>query len=185
MNTWEQEVKLDGILSGFQSEDEEWWGPIKGLFFRMDCILLRYSDEGSSGLSRNSSGNTNEEPKRASEAEMAESSLGTLRRPSRTRGRWWNQSDPAKRERRETLSWRWNLSTIPLDWACNEVVGEWTISRNLHRADHTELVKWAPRSDVITAGTPNIGIHERKSTFAHSSAVVECRGTASGHLVGL
>ena len=151
----------------------------------MDWILLRNSDEGSSGLSRNSPGTTNREPKRASKAEMAESSLGTLRRSSRTRVRWWNQSDPANRERWETLSWRWNFCTIPLDWGWNEVVGECTIPRNLHRADHTEVVNWSPRSDDITAGTRNIGIHERKSTFAHSSTVIVWRGTASGYLADL
>ena len=48
------------------------------LFFRIDWILLRYSEKGSSELSRNSWGSSGE-PKRASEAEIAESSLGTLR----------------------------------------------------------------------------------------------------------
>ena len=66
---------------------EEWWDRTDALFFSIDWILLRYSDKGSSGVSRNSQGNTNGEPKRASEVETDESSLGTLRSPSNTRGR--------------------------------------------------------------------------------------------------
>ena len=48
-----------------------------------DWILPRYFDEGSSGLSRNSPVRTSEEPKRASEVEIAESALGTLQRQVR------------------------------------------------------------------------------------------------------
>ena len=78
------------------------------LFFRIDWILLRYSEKGSSGLSKNSQGNTSGEPKRASGAEIAE-------------------------------------------------------------------------SEVITDGTPKVGIQDRSKALAHSSAVLDWRGIASGH----
>ena len=162
-----------------------WWGGSTGLFFVICWIHWRYSGEGSSGLSMNSYGRTIGEPNTASDGEIDESSLGTLRRPSRTRWRWWKQSDPASWAWRETLSWWWNLSTIPSDWGWKEVVGvgEWVIPRNLQSADFTELVNWAPRLEIITYGTLNRGIHEHRKTLAQSFAVVKWRGTAAGHLV--
>jgi len=87
MKTCEQEVKLDEIWSGFRTGDAEWWGRTVELFLRIDWIFLGYSDEGSFILSRNYPGKTNREPKRASEVEIAESSLRTLLRPSKPRGR--------------------------------------------------------------------------------------------------
>ena len=150
-----------------------WWGGSTGLFFVICWIHWRYSGEGSSGLSRKSHGRTIGEPNTASDGEIDESSLGTLWRPCRTRWRWWKQSDLASWAWRKTLSWWWNLSTIPSDWGWKEVVGEWVIPRNLQSADHTELVNWAPRSEIITNGTLNRGIHEHRKTLAQSFAVVK------------
>ena len=89
IKTWEQDNKLVGILfsapeSGLRTE---WWGGETGIFFKICCICRRYSTEGISGLLRNSPGKANGAPKRTSAAETAESSLGTLRSPRRTRGR--------------------------------------------------------------------------------------------------
>jgi hypothetical protein len=51
----------------------------------------------------------------------------------------------------------------------------------LQRLVQIELVNCAPRSEVIKDGTPNVGIQDRSKTLAHSSAVVDWRGIASGH----
>jgi len=48
-----------------------------------------------------------------------------------------------------------------------------------------ELVNCAPRLEVITDGTLNVGIQDRSKTLAHSSAVVDWRGIASSHLLVL
>jgi len=59
-----------------------------GFFFRIFWILWRNSTKGSFCLVKNFSGSVKDEPKTASAAETAEYSLGTLRRPSITRGRY-------------------------------------------------------------------------------------------------
>jgi hypothetical protein len=48
-----------------------------------------------------------------------------------------------------------------------------------------EDVNWEPLSDVITAGTPNLEIQVEIRARAQDSAVMEVKGTASGHLVVL
>ena len=55
------------------------------------------------------------------------------------------------------------------------------IPRNLQKLVQIELVNCAPRSELITEGTPKVGIRDRSKTLAHSSAVVDWRGIASGH----
>ncbi len=55
-------------------------------------ILLRNWELGSSGASKNSPGIERGEPYTASETENPVSSLGTERRPKRTRGKWNTQS---------------------------------------------------------------------------------------------
>jgi len=59
------------------------------------------------------------------------------------------------------------------------MVRECMVPRNLQREDQMELMICAPRSEVITAGPPKVGIQERSKTLAHSSAVVDWRGIAS------
>jgi len=66
-----------------------------------------------------------------------------------------------------------------LDCGWKDVVDEWTIPRNLQRLDQIELVNCAP--EVITDGTPKVGIQDRSKTWAHSSSIVDQRGIASGH----
>jgi hypothetical protein len=51
----------------------------------------------------------------------------------------------------------------------------------LHRAAHKANVNWAPLSDVMVAGTPNLEIQPAKRTLAESAAVMEGSGIASGH----
>ena len=48
-----------------------------------------------------------------------------------------------------------------------------------------EHMNFALLSEVITAGTPKIGILEHSRTLAHSSAVVDWRGICPGHLFSL
>jgi hypothetical protein len=50
----------------------------------------------------------------------------------------------------------------------------------LQRAAHRAEVNWAPRSDVMTAGTPNLATQPEKSALAQSRVVVEFNGMASG-----
>jgi hypothetical protein len=52
----------------------------------------------------------------------------------------------------------------------------------LHRAAHKADVNWAPLSDVMVAGTPNLDTQPAKRALAQSAAVMDERGTASGHL---
>ena len=181
MKTCKQEVILEGIWSSFNTGTAEWWGRTVVLFFRIDWILLRYSEEGRSWVSRKYLGRTSKEPNRASQAEIAEHSLETLRRPSNARGRWLNQPVPDNQALRDTLRQWWNLSTKPLDCGWKGVVGEFMIPRNLQRLIKIELVNWALWWEVITDGTPKVGIQDRSKTVAHSSAVVDWRGIASGH----
>ena len=70
-----------------------------------------------------------------------------------------------------------------LDCGWEDMVGECMISRNLQRLIQIELVNCAPRSEVITDGTPKVGIQKHSKTLAHSSAVVDWRGFSSGHLL--
>jgi len=60
-------------------------------------------------------------------------------------------------------------------------VGEWLMLSMLYRAAHKADVNWAPLSDVIVAGTPNLGIQPAKTALAQSAAVMEGSGIASGH----
>ncbi len=50
----------------------------------------------------------------------------------------------------------------------------------LQRAANREEVNWAPRSDVMTAGTPNLLTHPRNNAFAQSTVVVAAIGITSG-----
>ena len=43
-------------------------------------------------------------------------------------------------------------------------------------------MNWAPLSDVMVAGTPNQETQPAKRALAQSAAVMDERGTASGHL---
>jgi hypothetical protein len=51
----------------------------------------------------------------------------------------------------------------------------------LHRAAHNADVNWAPLSDVMVAGTPNLEILLAKRDLAQSAAVMEGSGIVSGH----
>ena len=178
IKTCKQEVILEGIWSSCNTGTAEWWGRTVVLFFSNDWIILRYSEEGSSRVSRKSAGR---EPNRASEAEIAEPSLETLRRPSNARGRWLNQPLPDNQALRDTLIQWWNLSTRPLDCGWKDVVGECMIPRNLQRLIKIDLVNCTLWSEVITDGTPKVRIQDQSKTLAHSSAVVDWREIASGH----
>ena len=103
-------------------------------------IFLRNVDGGNSGLPKNSPGTVNGAPYTASEAERAESSLGVDLRPSKTNGRWRNQSEQARRARREFFKERWNLSIIPFDCGWKLVVVDGEIPRAEHTPVHTEEV---------------------------------------------
>jgi hypothetical protein len=76
-----------------------------------------------------------------------------------THVRWSTQFTAAQRAWRASLRQRWKHSTIPFDcrwyaviWLC------WMLSK-LNRAAHREEVNLVPRSDVMTAGTPNLLTH--------------------------
>ena len=116
-------------------------------------------------------------------AEIAESSLGTLRRPNNTRGRWLNQSVPDNRALTRPHQAPLHQATLDCGW--KDVVGEWMIPRNFQRLIQIELVNCAPRSEVITDRTPKVGTQDWSKTLAHSSAVVDWRGIVSGHLLFL
>jgi hypothetical protein len=51
------------------------------------------------------------------------------------------------------------------------------------KAAHTAEENWGPRSDVITAGKPNLDIQLPTKAAAQSSAVVDLSGAASHHRV--
>ena len=53
------------------------------------------------------------------------------------------------------------------------------------RAAHREEVNWAPRSEVMTAGTPNRTTHPEKNALAQSAEVTDASGSACGHRVVL
>jgi hypothetical protein len=55
----------------------------------------------------------------------------------------------------------------------------------LHRATHRAVVNWAPLSDVMVAGTPNLETQPEKRALAQSASVMAGSGIASGHLVVL
>ena len=48
--------------------------------------------------------------------------------------------------------------------------------------DQTEDVNWEPLSEVRRAGTPNLETQVEMKALAQASAVMEERGTTSGHL---
>ncbi len=50
----------------------------------------------------------------------------------------------------------------------------------LQKAAHREKVNWVPRSDVMTAGTPNMLTHPWNNAFTQSTVVVAAIGIASG-----
>ncbi len=60
-------------------------------------------------------------------------------------------------------------------------MGEWLMLSKLHRAVQKADVNWAPLSDVMVAGTPNLEIQPAKSALVQSAAVMEGSGIASGH----
>ena len=144
-------------------------------------IFHRNKAGGNSGLPRNSPGTVREEPYTASETESPVSSLGTVRRPKRTKGRWRNQSEPANRERRADLRERWNLSIMPLLWGWNAVVVDVEIPREEQTPAQTEEVNCAPLSEVRTAGTPNLETQVDRKAQAQVSAEIELNGATSGH----
>ena len=49
-------------------------------------------------------------------------------------------------------------------------------------SDQIEEVNWAPLSEVMRAGTPNLEIQVEMKACAQDSAVMEDRGMAYGHL---
>jgi hypothetical protein len=51
----------------------------------------------------------------------------------------------------------------------------------LHKVAHSEEVNWAPRSDVMTTGMPNLLTYPCNKVLAQSTAVVAAIGIASGH----
>jgi hypothetical protein len=53
----------------------------------------------------------------------------------------------------------------------------WMLSR-LHRPAHRGDMNWAPLSNVMVAGTPNLDTQQAKRAVA----VMDERGMASGHL---
>jgi hypothetical protein len=68
-----------------------------------------------------------------------------------------------------------------LDCGWYAVVGEWLMLSRLHRAAHKADVNWAPLSEVMVAGTPNLEIQLVKRALAQSAAVMAGSGIASGH----
>ena len=55
----------------------------------------------------------------------------------------------------------------------------------MHRADHTDAVKWAPLAEVRFAGTPNLYTQAVMRASAQSAADMVLMGTASTHRVDL
>ena len=53
----------------------------------------------------------------------------------------------------------------------------------LFKFDHKDEVNCGPRSDVISAGTPNREIHPRMRAFVQVGVFASGRGMASGHRV--
>jgi hypothetical protein len=51
----------------------------------------------------------------------------------------------------------------------------------LHRDPYKVAMTWAPLSDLIVAGTPNLGIQPAKRALAQSAVLMEGSGIASGH----
>ena len=115
-----------------------------------------------------------------SKPENPVSSRGVVQRPSMTRGKWSNQSKPARRARREVFKERWKRSTRPLDWGWKLVVFEREMFNKEHKTPQREEVNCAPQSEVILAGTPNLEIQQEIKALVQSSAEVEDIGTASG-----
>ncbi len=56
------------------------------------------------------------------------------------------------------------------------------MQRMTQTSDQTEEVSCAPLSVVMTDGNPKLEIHEERSACAQTTAVIEDRGTTSGHL---
>ena len=74
---------------------------------------------------------------------------------------------------------------MPLACGWYAVVCLWEMLSRRQREDHSEEVNWAPLSEVMAAGTPNLAIQAWKRATAQSAAVVADTGTASAHLVDL
>ena len=55
----------------------------------------------------------------------------------------------------------------------------------LHRRDQTCPVNCVPRSDVMTAGTPNLETHPVMRASTHAAAVMDFKGSASTQRVDL
>ena len=91
-----------------------WWGGETAKPTTACSILLKYFAGGSSRLSRNSPGTVRGALNTALKTERRVLSLGMEQRPKITRGRCWNQSELASRERKAALSDRWNCSMSPL-----------------------------------------------------------------------
>jgi hypothetical protein len=51
----------------------------------------------------------------------------------------------------------------------------------LHRDPYKADMNWAPLSDLIVAGTPNLEIQPAKRALAQSAVVMEGSGIVSGH----
>lgn len=62
------------------------------------------------------------------------------------------------------------------------MVWEQLIPRVEQTEDQTEDVNWAPLSEVRVDGTPNLDIQVEMRAREQASAVMEVKGTASGHL---
>jgi hypothetical protein len=59
-------------------------------------------------------------------------------------------------------------------------VGEWLMLSRPHRAAHRANMNWAPLSEVIVAGTPNLEIQPVNRALAQLAVVMEGSGVASG-----
>lgn len=59
------------------------------------------------------------------------------------------------------------------------------IPSNFPNVDHTSEIKTDPRSDVMSAGMPNLLIHEDKRALVQDLVDASSIGIASGHLVDL
>ena len=122
MNTYLADIKAAG--SGWGGVLRTWWGKkLKNAQQHAQSC----SNRTVSGLSRNSPGTVRGALNTALKTERRVLSLGMEQRPKITRGRCWNQSELASRERKAALSDRWNCSMSPLLWGWKLVVVVWDI----------------------------------------------------------
>ncbi len=61
----------------------------------------------------------------------------------------------------------------------------WVEPKRRHKAAHTDDVNWAPLSEVMVSGTPNLHTQEEQRAAAQEAADVSLNGTASAQRVVL